>query len=416
VSRVTASATWRRDGAAAARSRIVAGRGTLARVKPEPLWIMGHNTNSIEQVIAALDQGANAVEIDVTAYAHDLSQLCIDHAGIMGNDPGGKDAPAFAPFLHELRKVVDARPELCMVLFDLKPPASLPDFGPVMMPAIRDILTAGTTLSIILSVAGVAAGQPGQPRGSTVFDQISQDVRAREGFMIDADGDVDHVVAFFADDLHVARFGYGNGTAFPLLDEGAMSYRAPVEKACWMRATQGRPCFVEAWTVNSVDNLKLYLGLGVNGLICDRHGIERARQLLQQGDLGQRYRLAQRSDDPLAPDNFAYGLTVVTSDLGWAGTDANITFTLHGDQGAATIAVDTRFRARMEAGSTNFVVLHAPDLGALASITVQSDMGHHAAGWHLASITVSSHRYGSTKTAHFDTWIESTTPVTRPLL
>lgn len=372
---------------------------------PAPLWIMGHNTNSIQQVQAALDQGANAVEIDVTAYAHDLEQLCIDHAGVTGNDPGGKDAPAFIPFLHELRKVVDQRPALCMVMFDLKPPASHPEFGPVMMQAIRDILTSGTTLSVILSDATETG----------VFDAISKDVRAREGFMIDADSNVDRVVHFFADQHAVTRFGYGNGTSFPLSDEGAMVYRTPIEKACWLRATTARPRFVDAWTVNSVGNLQLYLRVGVDALICDPQGIERVRQLLQQGEFSQRYRLAQRSDDPMDPDNFAYGLSVVTSNIDSAGTDAKITFTLHGDKGSAATTVDTNFNARMEAGSTNFVVLHAPDLGTLTSISVKSDMTHNGPGWHLASITVQSHRYGGSKTAHFDTWIESTAAVTRNL-
>src|SRR6185295_16359849 len=136
--------------------------------------------------------------------------------------------------------------------------------------------------------------------------------------------------------LHVARFGYGNGSSFPLVDEGGTAYRTPIEKACWMRAAHGRPRFVEAWTVNSVDNLELYLRIGVNGVICDPQGIERARQVLQHGEFSPRYRLACRSDDPMAPDDFAYGLTVVTSDLGSAGTDANLTFTLHGEHGSAS--------------------------------------------------------------------------------
>lgn len=382
---------------------------------PEPLWILGHNTNSIEEVIAALDQGANAVEIDVTAYAHDLNALCIDHAGIMGDDPGRPSAPAFEPFLRELREVADRRPELCMVELDLKPPASRPDFGPVLMSAIRDILTRDTTLSLILSVADVTTGHPDRPGGSSVFDSISGDVRVREGFMIDSDNNIDGVADFFANKLGVTRFGYGNGTAIPLLDEGAKRYRTPIEKACWMRAVRGSPGFVEAWTVNSVENLELYLRLGVNGLICDPDGIERVRDLLQQRELGERYRMAQRLDDPMVPDGLAYGLTVVTTDRRSAGTDASITFTLGGDRGSASTTVDTNVHARMEAGSTNFVVLRSADLGTLRSITVQSDTGHIAAGWHLDSIVVESSRYGGKQTARFDTWIESTDPVTKQL-
>ena len=382
---------------------------------PEPLWILGHNTNSIEEVIAALDQGANAVEIDVTAYVHDLDALCIDHAGIMGDDPGRASAPAFEPFLRELREVADGRPELCMVEFDLKPPSSRPDFGPVMLSAIRDILTRGTTLSVILSVADVTTSHPDRPSGSSVFDRISGDVREREGFMIDSDDDVDGVADFFAKKLGVTRFGYGNGTAVPLLDEGARRYRAPIEKASWMRVVRGSPGFVEAWTVNRVENLQLYLRLGVNGLICDPDGIERVRDLLQQRELGERYRLARRSDDPMAPGGSAYGLTVMTTDRRSAGTDASITFTLTGDHGSASTTVDTSFRTRMEAGSINFVVLRCADLGTLKSITVQSDLSHIASGWHLDSITVESSRYGGRKTARFGTWIESADPVTREL-
>jgi hypothetical protein len=247
-----------------------------------------------------------------------------------------------------------------------------------------------------------------------VFDRIHGDVRAREGFMIDSDHDIDGVAEFFLN-KQVTRFGYGNGTAVPLVDEGMMVYRTPIEKACWMRAVRGAPGFVEAWTVNSVDNLKLYLRLGVNGIICDPEGIERVRDLLQHGELGKRYRLAGRSDDPMVPDNFAYGLTVVTTDQRLAGTDASVAFTLRGDSGSASTTVDASLHRRLESGSTSYVVLYSADLGTLRSITVQSDRSHLASGWHLHSIVVESSRYGGKKTARFDTWIDSADPVTREL-
>jgi len=384
-------------------------------LEPEPLWILGHNTNSIEEVHAALDRGANAVEIDVTAYAHDRDALCIDHAGLLGDDPGRASAPAFEPFLRALREVADRRPELCLVELDLKLPASRPDLGPVLLRALREILTQGTTLSVILSVAEVTASHPDRAPGSSVFDGIRGELRAREGFLIDADGDVDGVAAFFTEKLGVTRFGYGNGTSIPLLDEGAPRYRTPIEKACWMRAARGRPGFVEAWTVNSVEHLQLFLRMGVNGLICDGDGLERVRELLRRREFGERHRPAERSDDPMAPGGAAYGLAVVTTRQALAGTDADITFTLRGDAGSASITVDTGFRARMESGSTSFVVLRSPDLGTLRSITVQSDTSGIAPGWHLDSIAVESHRYGSRTSARFDTWIESAEPVTRAL-
>src|SRR5262249_49038042 len=162
----------------------------------------------------------------------------------MGDDPGRASAPALEPFLRELREVADRRPELCLVELDLKPPAARPELGPGLLGALRDLLTQGTELAAILSVAARA-------RDGSVVDRIRGEVRAREGFMIDGDGDADGVAAFFAGELGLTRFGYGYGTAMPLLDEGAARYRAPIEKACWMRAVRGSPGFVEAWTVNS---------------------------------------------------------------------------------------------------------------------------------------------------------------------
>jgi hypothetical protein len=301
------------------------------------------------------------------------------------------------------------------VEFDLKPPASRPELGPGLLGAIRDILTRDTALSVILSVADVTTGHADRPRGSSVFDRISGDLRAREGFLIDCDHDIDGVAEFFLNQQGVSRFGYGNGTAVPLVDEGMAAYRTPIEKACWMRAVRGAPGFVEAWTVNSIDNLKLYLGIGVNGLICDPEGIQRARDLLQHGELGKRYRLAERSDDPMVPDSFAYGLTVVTTDMRLAGTDASVAFTLSGDRGSASTTLDAGLRHRLEAGSIDYLVLYSADLGTLRSITVQSDRSHLAPGWHLDSIVVESHRHGGKKTAGFDRWIDSADPVTTQL-
>ena len=124
---------------------------------PMPVYIIGHNTNSISQVNDALDAGANAVEVDVTAYESDLNQLCIDHAGLTGDAPGHSAAPPFKDFLRDLRVVVDEGPgRLTLVIFDCKPPAATPEHGRTMLDAIRSVLTTDTDLNIIISVGGIA--------------------------------------------------------------------------------------------------------------------------------------------------------------------------------------------------------------------------------------------------------------------
>lgn len=384
------------------------------RFGPSPFYILGHNTNSVEEVNSALDAGANAVEVDVTAYADDLNRLCIDHAGLSGNSPGHASAPAFDSFLLSLRFVADHRPQLALVVFDCKPPAATPGFGPIMINAIRSILTGGTELNIIISIADRSSNSY-RPDGTSLFDLIRAGMGAREGFMIDAEDDPEGVAGFFKN-LGVSRFCYGLGTSIPISDEGAMVYRIPIETACWMRVVRNGPRFVYAWTVNDADDQRLYLRLGVNGIISDLDSIAQCAGLLQAPEFAARYRLARRSDDPFLPANWAYGLTVHTSDLEMAGTDANVTFTVNGANGSASITVDTGYNGRMERGLVNFVVLPSRDLGSLQSVTVQRDNSGNAPDWHLASIIVQSLRYHSgQKTGVFNCWIDSTAPFIRPL-
>lgn len=345
-----------------------------------------------------------------------MNALCIDHAGVTGDSPGSPTAPSLESFLHALRGVADSRPALALVMFDLKPPAARPDLGTQLVKAIRDILTVDSFLPVILSVGEMSKPHRDRLPGTTVYHSIASQYGHREGVMIDAESDMQRVEDFFLTKLNVDHYGYGNGISFPLADEGAMVYRTPIELACWKRAAHGQPGFVDAWTVNGVDNPVLYLGIGVNAVIADKDGINRVRDLLASAAFAEKYRLARRTDNPMFPDNVEYALTVVTSDISGAGTDATITFALNGQNGAASTTWDSHYNARMEQHQTNFVVLHAPDLGPLISVSVQSDHSHSGPDWHLHRIGVQSQRYGVNNSALFDPWIGSTAKVTRSLV
>lgn len=384
-----------------------------ARFGPAPFYVIGHNTNSLAQVRGALSDGANAVEVDVTAFESNLGQLCIDHAGVTGDAPGHDEAPRFAAFLRGLRAIVDQDARLALVVFDCKPPAATPEHGQTALAAIRSILTAGTRLNVIISVGDVTSSTPYKLNGTTIFDRIAPLLEAREGLMIDAQDDPGAVATFF-DGRGVERSCYGEGTSFPLLDESAMVYRTPIEQACWMRATRNGPRFVYAWTVNKASHQRLYLRVGVNGMIADPEGIHRLVGLLKAPEFAARHRLATRDDNPFLPPNAAYGLTVQTSDVRMGGTDANLSFTLTGARGTSAITVDANLNRRMERGQRTFVVVPSGDLGDLRSVTVQRDDAGNAPDWHLATIVVESWRYHARKIATFDCWIGGT-PVTREL-
>jgi hypothetical protein len=70
----------------------------------------------------------------------------------------------------------------------------------------------------------------------------------------------------------------------------------------------------------------------------------------------------------------------------------------------------------MERNDWNFVTLQSPDLGALQSMTVQRDSSGNGPDWFLDRIRVNSFRFGVSKEAIFNRWIDTTSPFTRPLV
>jgi hypothetical protein len=352
--------------------------------------------------------------VDVTAYEFDLNQLCVDHAGLTGDSPGGAGAPRFEDFLGSLHDVANQRPELALVVFDCKPPAATPALGPVILSGIRRRLSDGTGVNVIISVASGTASTPYKLNGTTLFDAIHHDLGPREGFMIDETASPEDVTAFF-NRLGVTRHCYGYGTSIPVSDKDAMVYRLPVERACWMRVVSNAPRFVYAWTVNDEDEQKLYLRSGVNGIISDPDGIAHFAGILRQPEFAQLYRLAKRADNPFLPANAAYGLTVRTSDIDMAGTDAKVQFTLSGSNGSSSVVVDSKYNGRLERNSTNHIVLPSRDLGDLRTLGVQRDNSGNAPDWHLQEIVVRGQRYGVQRTARFDCWMNDSGEVTRAL-
>ena len=226
------------------------------RFGPAPFYIIGHNTNSLAQVTEALHDGANAVEIDVTAFESNLGQLCVDHAGVTGDAPGRDEAPRFTSFLRGLRTIVEQDPRLALVVFDCKPPAATPAHGQTILANIRSILTPGTKLNVIISVGDVTSSTPYKLNGTTIFDRIAPLLEAREALMIDAQDDPGAVATFFTG-MNVGRFCYGEGTSAFFLDDSEKAYRTPIELACWMHAARNGPRFVYAWTINQASHQRL---------------------------------------------------------------------------------------------------------------------------------------------------------------
>jgi hypothetical protein len=382
---------------------------------PQPFYVIGHNTNTIEDVRMALEKGANAVEIDVNVYEDNQGELCISEAGKFDKDEGGdSDAPTLEQFLKELHVIVSGNPEkLALVIFDCKPKVGMAEHGVTLLKAIRALLTFDNALNIIISVAKFS--------DVSIFEKIRFVLHPLEGVMIDEENDPTAITKFFAG---VGPICYGNGVAHafqsPLLSPHV---RLSIEKACALRATSGNIKWIYTWTLGTAEFMREYLNLGVNGIIpgkasstFDAEAVGTLRSIVDQPEFKSTIRLAARIDNPFARPDTAYGLQIQTGAQHDAGTDANLTFTLTGTLGSSSKTIDASTKGslpgKMENSALDFVTLECLNLGTLLSITVQRDDEGNAPDWFLDHIVISSFRYGVTKQANFNRWIDSTLPFT----
>jgi hypothetical protein len=380
---------------------------------------VGHNPNSIDDVNAALDAGANAIEPDVNVYSKGGYDLCISH------NEGDADAPSLAQYIEDLRGVALRRPELALVVFDCKEEmikAAPHDLASELLSLIQDRLTP-VGLNVIISIADL--------KNIYFFDQIRNRLGPRVGVMVDSDNDPNAVSNAFHG---VANECYGNG----ITDVGRAPTFAPhirpsIERACALRAELGQIKFIYTWSLGLEDVFAMeeYIRIGVDGIIAgfrpevfDSPSVTMLRAVAGDGRFQSMIRLATREDNPFTPSNAAYALTVHTDSRHNAGTDANVTFTVTGTFGSSSKTVDTSLigslgggvPGRMENG-LDYVTLPSTDLGDLKSITVQRDDQGNAPGWYLNWIRVQSFRYGvSSKQAFFERWIDTTSPFTQPLV
>jgi glycerophosphoryl diester phosphodiesterase len=371
-------------------------------IDPRPFYVIAHNPNSIPQVLAALDAGANAIEPDINVYHDRPSELCVAEASILDPDEGGPaSAPSLTQYLTELHAIAIQRPELSLVVLDCKPRTVTAELGEALLQKVRTLLTYDTRINVIFSVASL--------KETAIVETIKSQLGPREAVMIDQENDPIAVSGFFSG-AGIENQAYGNGiSATPVLGPNV---RPSLEKACWFRATTNRLRFIYAWTVNDHHLMREYIRIGVDGIITDHPGDLRA--IVKEAEFAPLVRYATRADNAFLPANQTYGLAVHTGDQPGAGTDAKVTFTLTGAGGSASIAVDTSLPGRMEAGAWNYITLPSADLGALHSITVQRDSQGDGPNWFLDKITVETFR-GVMVQAVFDSLIGGNQPFTQPL-
>jgi hypothetical protein len=397
----------------------------LNGAQPRPFYAVGHNPNTLEEVAAALEHGANALEPDLMVlpagshlaqapFTPNPTGIVMYHDPYVATTRVPLTLDEYLKGVHELALV---HTNLSLIVFDTKSSAATAANGRAVLDSIRANLNTGPVhINVILSVAERA--------DAAFFDNILGDLGPTEGVQIDQEddpADINHW--WFNTEHYFGNIGYGDGT----VGVGPNLPRA-IDHAAFLRATTGFPKAVTyVYVLNAESSEDSFIYAGVDGIIPDTFFLDPAGPDLDPAFIDglinvvsqhhPEVRLATPADNPFLPANEAYGLEITTSNVDDAGTDADLTFTLHGCRGDATITVDTGeihlgFESgRMEKHQTDWVTIPSKDLGTLTSITVHND-GVLQDGWHLHDIRVSSIRYIGANTNHnleyignFNNWI-----------
>ncbi len=245
-----------------------------------------------------------------------------------------------------------------------------------------------------------------------VFDGILGKLGPREGVQVDADDSPDAVLSYFFGRDYFENIGYGDGTATP----GPDLPRA-IDRAAFLRATIGEPKAVTyVYTVSTESSMHSFINAGVDGIIVTDGSQTELVDIVTNSH--PEIRMATRNDNPFQTLKESYGLEIVTSDVQDGGTDADLTFTLNGCRGSATITVNSGYinallnSGRMERGNTDWITIPSADLGQLNSITIQHN-GNPDDNWHLQEVRVSSLRWLGMNLGHsreykasFNNWIK----------
>jgi hypothetical protein len=317
-----------------------------------------------------------------------------------------------------------------LVVFDVKSEAASADHGLEILKAVRAHLnTSGINVAVIISVAKRDDG--------AIFDKLigpkaEVQLGPREGVQVDEEDNAGYIVNYFLNEKNYdGNIGFGDGTA-----AGGGSLARAIDGAVGIRAATGYPRAVTyVYTIENIKTMNAFIDAGVDGIIPDRFPpperldqryVERLKNVVDgRSDVF----LARHDNNPFRPLNEAYALRVKTSDdefWGREGTDADLTFTLEGTLGTASVTVNTGYiipllldSHRMEAGQTDWVTISSKNLGMLKSITIHNDGTGHGSDWKLQDITVYSAHWLKPDlsyhyTATLNDWIDGNASKTLP--
>lgn len=241
-----------------------------------PFYAIDHKATEIVEVRKALEAGANAVECDIRYFDNRLwvehddtdSEVRLDH------------------WLDGVRNLANAYgDQFALVIFDIKEEGMSAHRVWQLREQVRTRLTDSTGLNVIFSVAELGRGD--------MFDQIHDDLGAREALSIDEHDSALAVVEFFRQH-GVNNNCFGNGTSAYGIEGSGI--RDSLSDAIWYKRLYGFISLVYVWTIDAKSSMRRWIDAGVDGMLTNHP--ENLTEVLRMWPYRECIRLATREESP----------------------------------------------------------------------------------------------------------------------
>lgn len=227
------------------------------------VYVIAHRTNDLKDINNALQQGVNALELDVR-YGRMLGGLTDllglgKHDWYVEHDFVNFTSSLLTTWLQHLRSLLSSHPryqhQLALLIFDIKTVENLV--------LLRNLVRANipNNISVIFSIGNFAERFSILP--------LFNDTRPNEGFAIDYDASPADVKNFFSDQS-INNYWYGDGMAAGFIEPSRVesNIRKAIELRSMLSAFKG----VYTWTYANSTRIEFYLKLGIDGIMVNIAG------------------------------------------------------------------------------------------------------------------------------------------------
>lgn len=257
------------------------------KMKKRKFYIIAHNPNTVDQAMAALQEGANALGPDIM---YDENEFWVYHRTFFTPYPG-ENALTLKEYCSQLAARLSENPThgLALIVWDMK---NVENQG-FEFHKVKDIIKAnfkhaGTPSAHLRALPMLFTHADNY---SYLLQQVAPSLQRKWALGID---ELDAPEAIYrAFKGNGFSYSYANGISF--FAGNTMNYITDIQDAIALRDTKNSFSMVYGWTVNSVDRMAAYLDTGVDGIITNRPAQLKA---LIDSDYADRFEMATRTDNP----------------------------------------------------------------------------------------------------------------------